>query len=677
MKPSSKTAHFKSRNGCLRCKTKKTKCDERRPACARCEDRGFRCPGYALNVRWSQRHQMYAERPVQIEAIQSPAQGSSPGSERGKDIANTPACSITEVSAASEVTATGNYIQQLDLGLSPSTQWDFSMLCDPLAPQDELYGFDDDAVNELLSEEAPVSTTDPIWDPSFMGVSGSFPNGTTSALHNVEGTTGGQKRSTDVMQCARKQSNLPKEQRLRQYQHQPLQDACRQGLVEAGDNPFLDRPRDLFNLPSALSDYFFREVITLYCTWDSDSNAMRNIVEKMWQSSGALYHTTQSMAAACLSEDFPHLASIATAEHRQALEYIQGRSQQSTMKEDNLLANMLLGHTASWLNPQNLATDLFRGSYMMLKDTIAETGDGHDLSFFSDTMDYWAMLLVYLTDSSHLGDYRRDFSTGPTRPSTTSIEPHPFSGISRETIRMLTDVGILIFQYRKCMLGVKFMTEKDLDVFRATFREARRLERMLLAHRAPDVTQITDPGDPKTPLIHLQHLDEAYRCTGLLQIYRVFPDLLNERYAPWNKEDILRPPPATNTPTAEERNIWLTKLAMHILGILRQIPFESRTRSVQPFILVAISSELRRDSHATSSDSSQRVLSFDHHSIEVARARKFVGSRLAAYTHILPLRKIRMIFELINCIWAALDAGDQDVYWLDVAYERNLGTMMG
>ncbi|KAF7557720.1 hypothetical protein G7Z17_g438 [Cylindrodendrum hubeiense] len=611
--------------------------------------------------------------------MQSPAQETSPRPECNRDAPNTPTDPIPEGAAASDATAAGDYIQQIDACLTPSTQWDFSMLCDPLASEEEqdgLYRLDDDAVSELLSVQAPTSTSDPIWDPSFTAASWNFANGSSNPLLSAESMSAGQRRPTESTQCAKRITHLVKDKRQPRYQpHTPSDSGC-QELTETARNPFLDRPRDLFNLPSALSDYFFREVITLYCAWDSGSNAMRNIIENMWQSSGALYHTTQSMAAACLSEDFPHLSSIAMAEHRQALDYIQGRSQQSTKREDSLLAHMLLGHTASWLNPQNLATDMFRTSYLMLKDTASEAGDGCDLSFFSDTMDYWAMLLVYLTDSSHLGDYRQDFSTGPVRPST-NMEPHPFSGISRETIRILTEVGIIIFQYRKRMLGVRFMTEDDLDVFRSSFREARRLERRLLAHRAPDLSQITDPGDPKTPLSHLQHLDEAYRCTGLLQLYRVFPDLLNERYAPWNKDDILRAPPATKTPTTEERDIWLTKLAMHILGIIREIPFESRTRSVQPFILVALSSELRRDSHNQLSGSSPKLLSLDHHSIEVVRARKFVGSRLAAYTHILPLRKIRIIFELINCVWAALDAGDQDVYWLDVAYQKNLGTMMG
>ncbi|VUC22940.1 unnamed protein product [Clonostachys rosea] len=435
-------------------------------------------------------------------------------------------------------------------------------------------------------------------------------------------------------------------------------------------------PRELHHMPTVLSEHFFREVITLYCTWDSKSNTMRNIVERKWQSSGVLHHTIQSMAAACLSEDFPHFAPIAAKEHAYALQYIQDTSSSpSTPNEEKLLASTMLGHTASWLNPQNLATDMFRVSCDMVRELPPDGENADSKSFFSDTMDYWAMLLVYLTDRKNLGTYSTETeasSTGTSDPSQP-IEPHPYSGLSRETVKLLTDVGILIFQYRKHISNVKFMTERDLDVFRQSLRDARRFERRLLAHRTPHLSLVKDTGDPKTSLVHLQLIDEAYRCTGLLQLYRVFPDLLNERYAPWDEEHILYPVPSEQVPSAQERQIWLTKLAIHILNILREIPFESRTRSVQPFIMVSSASELKHEDLGQA-DGGLGVSQF---SIEVARARKFISSRLAAYTHILSLRKIRVIFELIRSIWSALDAGEKDVYWLDVAYEKQLGTMMG
>jgi hypothetical protein len=289
-------------------------------------------------------------------------------------------------------------------------------------------------------------------------------------------------------------------------------------------------------------------------------------------------------------------------------------------------------------------------------------------------MDYWAMLLAYLTDSQQLTTSDKDCLQPPTTQESL-MEPHPYCGISHGVIRVLRDTGILIFSYRKQMSKVSFMTEAHVDIFRHALRKARRLERILLAHRLPDLLQIKDTGDPQTPLKHLELMDDAYRYTGLLQLYRVFPDLLIERYAPWNKEKVLQPALGAESPTDEERQIWLTELALHVINILEDIPFESHTRSAQPFIMVAVSSELALNSQQNPLD--RGFESLDELPFRVTKARKFLSSRLAAYTHILPLQKTRAISKLINHIWAALDAGEKQVYWLDVAYEKKMGTMFG
>ncbi|GKU22047.1 unnamed protein product [Fusarium langsethiae] len=432
-------------------------------------------------------------------------------------------------------------------------------------------------------------------------------------------------------------------------------------------------PRQILHVPTALSEYFFSEVIPLYCVWDSKLNIMRKIAETMWQSSGALHHTIQSMAAACLSESFPHLLPVARQEHGRALVFIKNKTAVPAQKQAMALAATFLGHTSSWISPDNLAPDMYQTSWNMLDDMSTDNG-GSTTSFFNGTMDYWAMLLAYLTDTQK---FRRSEKECPSVASTQArfLEPHPYCGVSNGVIRKLRDIGILIFHYRKQMSKISFMTEEHIDIFRQSLREARRLERVLLAHQPPDVSQIKDPGDPQTPLKHLELMDEAYQYTGLLQLYRVFPDLLIERYAPWDKEGILQPLPGTKVPTVEERQMWLTELALHITSILETIPFESHTRSAQPFIMVAVSSELVLSSEQITLDNGFESL--DHLPLRVTKVRKFLASRLAAYTHILPLQKTRAISQLISHIWAALDAGEQHVYWLDVAYEKKMGTMFG
>lgn len=445
----------------------------------------------------------------------------------------------------------------------------------------------------------------------------------------------------------------------------------------------LTRPAQLVNLPTALCEHFFKEVITLYCAWDGRSNHMRVLTETMWQSSGALYHTMQSMAAACLAADFPDLKAVASKERYQALQCLQ---QQSLAPKtlDTIMASILLGHTESWINPNNLATDNYNATVAILDAWADAEGDHLQLRFFDQALDYWAMLLGFLTDSKLNRSSLRATAThaGPADPNE-QVMPHPFSGISREIVQVLTDVGLLVSRYQKRISNVKFLKERDLDFFRDSIRKARAIERRLLLHESPAPIEILDPRDPKTPIAHLILVNEAYRCMALLQIYRVFPDLLDERYRPWASDELLRPRPAATQdtpPTCEQRDSWLTSLAIHTVGILRQIPFESSTRCLQPLILVAVSSELRHGSGdigswtvstATGSCDSAQA------SIEVAQARSFLRSRLSAYKYVLPLKKISMISELVENIFRALDCGEKNVYWLNVCRRMRMETLMG
>ncbi|CAI6091344.1 unnamed protein product [Clonostachys chloroleuca] len=155
-------------------------------------------------------------------------------------------------------------------------------------------------------------------------------------------------------------------------------------------------PKQVFNLPSALSDYFFREVIALYCTWDSDSNDMRIFTGNMWQSSGIIYHIIQSMAASCLTKNFPHLATVAKRERSHAVDYLHGTASAVVSKEERFFSLLLLGHTASWFDPRDLAQDQFHDAQIMANSWASETQKGSIWPFFKQSMDYWSMLLAFL-----------------------------------------------------------------------------------------------------------------------------------------------------------------------------------------------------------------------------------------------------------------------------------------
>lgn len=60
----------RSRTGCLTCKTRRVKCDERKPACERCESANVECAGYAEKKRLAARQ--LVQRPPQSPTLTTP-----------------------------------------------------------------------------------------------------------------------------------------------------------------------------------------------------------------------------------------------------------------------------------------------------------------------------------------------------------------------------------------------------------------------------------------------------------------------------------------------------------------------------------------------------------------------------------------------------------------------------
>lgn len=339
-----------------------------------------------------------------------------------------------------------------------------------------------------------------------------------------------------------------------------------QSSDSVSQNP-LGWPRRLTNLPTALSDYFMQEVIPVYCTWDSKHNYMRILVESSWQSSEVLFHTIQSMAAACLMKSFPELGCVAVRERNLALQgFDNGYASSVWHQQDiNLMSGLLLGHTASRHDPSDLELEKFTTTQDTLRNWVPDSKTAMTFRFFKSAVEYWELLLSFFIETCSTTDDTSGF-IGPPQPSGNL--PHSFTGISDDTMGLLARVGRLIYGHRRRQASNAFISEELIHSFRKDTRQARQIERKLLAHKGPEISEMVDPEDPRTTLAHLSKLDEAYICSGLLQLYRVFPDLLSDRYNPWNAVNLYDAPPPCKKPTETERNSWLTSLAMYTLDLL-------------------------------------------------------------------------------------------------------------
>jgi hypothetical protein len=529
---------------------------------------------------------------------------------------------------------------------------------------------------------------------------------------------------------------------------------------------FMTMSRSLNNPSWTLIEYYFKEVAALFSSYDSQMNPFRTTVSRLWGSSLAMCRTMQSMAAATLVNEFPQFGPMGRKMRDEAVEII---SRETVIDDKSLLALLMLGQTASWHDPTDLGISFFNLLRKQL-NTIASSSnspefglpknDSNNYRFFEEALIYWEMLLSFVADNDKIllsDDSQAGSSMG--EPLVLQRVPHPWTGIARDTQFTVHEVGQLIRRERKRIRSRRFTSKDDIARGQVAIEKASELEERLLALAHPSEAEIVSPGDDDTPVWHLLTMAEAYRCTGVMQLYRVFPDLLHKRLpvsetSPSQYRDstcstardpifpidldsmnlsagfgISNPemhstntqnaspsplpsshnlyqnhsrsqPPITQETSHPETasNNWLTEFAITNLSRLKTIPLESRTRCLQPFLLVASCSELRLPSLSTDIDT-QRDASNQHgeaytegesnpsnpnslpsisiEAIEVSRTRKFILGRLTSYLHVLPPKPIRVCLNLVNEVWRRLDAGDEDAYWVDVMIEKGWETTMG
>jgi hypothetical protein len=532
---------------------------------------------------------------------------------------------------------------------------------------------------------------------------------------------------------------------------------------------FMSMSRPLNNPSWTLIEYYFKEVAALFSSYDSQMNPFRTTVSRLWGSSLAMCRTMQSMAAATLVTEFPQFGPMGRKMRDEAVEII---TREAVIDDKSLLALLMLGQTASWHDPSDLGISFFnllRKQLNTISSSSQTSGfsfpknDNNNYRFFEEALIYWEMLLSFVADNDTMV-LSENLRTASSMGETFVLQrvPHPWTGIARDTQFTVHEVGQLIRRERKRIHSRRFTSQDDITRAQLAIEKARELEERLLGLAHPSEAEIVSPGDDDTPVWHLLTMAEAYRCVGLMQLYRVFPDLLRNRLPaatsttsqypntdPSSRDpffpidldsmnlsaEFADPSSATgrntnsrpNAPSPTTRpsthnlyrnfphnlpsppspdtqqtstpetlyNDWLTEFAVTILSRLKTIPLESRTRCLQPFLLVASCSELRLPRLATSADGEpqngedcsagddndnnnpNQTPTISMEAIEVSRTRKFILGRLTSFLHVLPPKPIHVCLKLVNEVWRRLDSGDDDAYWVDVMIEKGWETTMG
>ncbi|CAK7228216.1 hypothetical protein SCUCBS95973_006806 [Sporothrix curviconia] len=484
----------------------------------------------------------------------------------------------------------------------------------------------------------------------------------------------------------------------------------------------------LNDFSTVLVEFYFKVTAQVYSCYDSRMNPFRSAVVRTWSSSRIIYCTLQSMAAASLIRDFPEVAPIGRQLRQEAADLLA-----KTTKWDinSMLAILMLGGTSSWHNPRDLGLPFFNQIASCLAtappSAFGEGGGHRSYRFFRESMLYWEMLLAFVADNdtiSTVPDERPESAEGTMGPESIPEPrvPHPWTGFCAETQLAVLKVGRLIRQQRKFDYAHRFASMAHINQLKKDMSTARELEERLINISHPSEQSVQDTEDRNTPVWHLLTLAEIIRDTGLVQLYHVFPDLLTARLRREQRgehgdcsqlgaslKDDQRVPDEPEI-TQAECSKWLTSYTLRSLDKMKTIPIESGTRDFQPFLLVALCSELRinmkkrPDASANSAGPMDMgmgmganlplhaLLNLDMETVEVTRARGFIHSRLTAFLHALPPKPILACLDIVKQTWVEMDCqaegraksaadglgmdGEADVYWMDVMIQNGLETIM-
>ncbi|KAF1974266.1 hypothetical protein BU23DRAFT_113099 [Bimuria novae-zelandiae CBS 107.79] len=667
----------KSRNGCGRCKEKRLKCDETTPGCNQCARRNKSCPGYEKTLKWSTKYEVF--QPTQF-APGPPQTGTKTNISKPKAKAS-PVKVTPDVEhhfeALAAVLPTGkptagpvhnNNVQQSPLPVAGMESLTPSMDSTP-EPSDG-------SPPEMESLPEPVFFEDSLEQDPLL-----FDDGLTDVMGMTDNDlTFGPMEGFDLdpaLECINMNSDVP----------QPFVNDA------ANNSPRLSRSLllDFYRLPSPapsatsfddvesiLIQHYFKEVCVRFSCFDSHLNPFRATIGRIYQTTPSIYYAIQSMSAAHLSNTFPNMAQIGVDMQRKARDALQMElphaQSDSRSCTKTFLAVLLLGTTTGWHDTDVLGEEFLSAARSLILPKLLSNKDGgqtqRETQFFEESLIYWEMLMGFVTPGAMTFAPSGLRARGTPKISSTrwpdgKVVPHPWTGIAPTIMMMFAEVGRLVRRQRM----PDGNSSIDFRRQRENFMNAASLEEDLIAAKYPTMDEIADMGDDRTSKHDYIATAEAYRCAGLLEIYRVFPDILRKRLGTQdtktaeNVDFSTFPMPRFETPYEDtDTKLWLNSLAMHILDLIDSIPSSSGLICIHHILIVTAASELRLVSSVDFFD----VRAND---TRVFQSREFAVKRLQEYSRHLPAKPFRKMIHLIQEVWRRQDNGD-DPFWVDVMDEQ-------
>jgi hypothetical protein len=461
-------------------------------------------------------------------------------------------------------------------------------------------------------------------------------------------------------------------------------------------------PSFLIQLPVMLVQYYFHTVCNQWSSFDCPLNPFRTIVSRLWSRNAAIYFAIQSMSAASLANDFPNMRAIGKQTQQQAIACLNNTTQKcSTQASDDeyFLALLMIGSTTGWHNPSDLGLSYLKAAQTHLlkqerrcNNTNPTLAKEHPL--FKQCLLWWNCLAAFVAEDPPILDVGSHIETSDIDLSVYLVDgqalPHPWTGSLRYALT-------LFYRTARVIRAAKTLHRRRADTLDPNLIDLSSIaEELDLRQRAEEIEEKilftgfsfycgpVDIGDTNTPPSHFLTLAEAYRCAAILQIYHVFPDILEERLQRNQTADDENPIPALflllfpepsrlSSPSGEDMR---HTLALHIVSLLDQLPSTSGTKVMQPVILASISSDLVFSTGSVLGATAAAIPTLNTLDVEIAQARRKVKMRLTELILILPKLPMQRISNVIHETWDRADSGCGE-FWLDVMLDLNLETMMG
>lgn len=414
------------------------------------------------------------------------------------------------------------------------------------------------------------------------------------------------------------------------------------------------------DLDSDLINFYLEEIAPLFCCYAaSDKNPFHHLIAKAWDSElrttkyAAVIKASQSLAAIFMSARGWNLQQVARDLQREAQSHIDLFSMAEGYDSMTVLALHLLGASAMYSQDipyWHLIAEKLQS--ILILDGPGNCEQATTIRLHERERQFFWGLHMY--NQLHTTFVELHLSLPPIEIPKKYFEdiagtrrcPHPFTGVSNHITFSFLAVGKLIKRQRQYAKSLSFATEQQIRDLQTLISEAIMLEAMILTQNVPEVKDIEDPNDEATPIEHLFKIAECHRNAALLQLYRVFPDVLRRRLEPNNTEISL--------------DGFLQSLALHILDTLRSIPVRSGTTPFQTVLLLAISSELKFDGDVEIDDEVSHI-------VKILNAREWTLERLSETQKSIPGQRLYNLMGKVRQMWTQLDAAgpSEVVYWLD------------